>query len=340
MTEAVAREGVRVRVAGSFSGPLLDHHRWETCAAAGDTCTVFQERAWLETWWCTYGRGELAIVLVTDEAGTPVMIAPLFVDGDMAFFVGSGGSDYLDFVGGSACGGSLRLALSAVLQKFPALHGFRFYHVPDRSHTGHALAEAAIALELDLYDEGSLTAPMLDLGPGGECGIDAASRTSLMRHQRALERHGAIEILHPREMDEVLGWLDCFFEQHIRRWAQTRSPSLFVDPQHRMFYRRLASSPQFARWLRFTIVLADARPVAFHFGTLHRRAFLWYKPSFDVEQARLSPGEVLLRHLLLTAVQEGAQVFDFGIGDEAFKHRFASATPVVRTWGLYRRGIG
>ena len=26
-----------------------------------------------------------------------------------------------------------------------------------------------------------------------------------------------------------------------------------------------------------------------------------------------------------------------GLGDEAFKHRFSSRTPLVRTWGLYPR---
>jgi CelD/BcsL family acetyltransferase involved in cellulose biosynthesis len=63
-------------------------------------------------------------------------------------------------------------------------------------------------------------------------------------------------------------------------------------------------------------------------------SFLWYKPSFQISLARRSPGEVLLRQLLLTAYAEGAATFDFGIGDEPFKYRFASTVPHVRTWTL------
>jgi CelD/BcsL family acetyltransferase involved in cellulose biosynthesis len=38
---------------------------------------------------------------------------------------------------------------------------------------------------------------------------------------------------------------------------------------------------------------------------------------------------------LLAAVTEGVHTFDFGLGDEAFKHRFANRVVNVRTWGLY-----
>ena len=62
---------------------------------------------------------------------------------------------------------------------------------------------------------------------------------------------------------------------------------------------------------------------------------MWYKPSFAIELAKRSPGEVLLRGLLLTALKEGASTFDLGLGAENFKERFATHTPVVRTWGLY-----
>ena len=61
----------------------------------------------------------------------------------------------------------------------------------------------------------------------------------------------------------------------------------------------------------------------------------WQKPAFAIDLARRSPGEVLLRQLLLAAIAEGATVFDFGLGDEPFKHRFATRIRHVHTWGLY-----
>jgi hypothetical protein len=49
----------------------------------------------------------------------------------------------------------------------------------------------------------------------------------------------------------------------------------------------------------------------------------------------LTPGEVLLRQLIRAAVEEGADVFDFGIGDEAYKYRFATGQEQLITWGIY-----
>jgi len=126
-----------------------------------------------------------------------------------------------------------------------------------------------------------------------------------------------------------------FFDQHVRRWQVTPHPSLFCDSANRSFYRALVSDADEVEWLRFTSIELDGRTIASHFGFSHRGSYMWYKPSFEIELARRSPGEVLLRSLLVAAVDERARVFDFGLGDEAFKHRFANRIPLVRTWGLY-----
>src|SRR5262249_35242224 len=148
-------------------------------------------------------------------------------------------------------------------------------------------------------------------------------------------REGDLEVLHLRDGIAILPHLDEFFAQHVARWAATPHPSLFLDPQQRDFYRRLCAVAGTAGWLRFTRVAWDGRPIAFHFAFCHGGPHPWYKPTFAVELARRSPGEVLLRQLLLAALDEGAHTFDFGLGDEGFKARFATSVRRVRTWGLY-----
>ena len=90
-------------------------------------------------------------------------------------------------------------------------------------------------------------------------------------------------------------------------------------------------------WLRLTMVLLDDQPIACHLGMALDGVHHWYKPAFDVRFARYSPGEVLLRNLILAAREDGAQTFDFGLGAEPFKLRFATSTPTVTTVGLYPR---
>lgn len=315
-----------------------DAAAWDAACARGDTRTVFQQLAWQRCWWQAYGRGRLLVVRVDADDRT-VAIAPLFVDGAMAFFVGSGGSDYLDFVGDIGAPGVLRAILATVIEQVPDLIGFRLYHVPDASRSGGHLRQAAAELGLSCVDEGGMAAPRLELGTDGSSGRQAARKTSLLRHERACAADGPIVVHHRRRSGDILPRLDAFFDQHRRRWRATAWPSLFENAVHCDFYRRLARVADDVPWLRFTEVALAGRPIAFHMGFCTEGSYLWYKPSFEIDLARKSPGEVLLRHLLLAAVDEGAATFDLGLGDEAFKQRFANATRTVRTWGLYREGV-
>jgi CelD/BcsL family acetyltransferase involved in cellulose biosynthesis len=163
----------------------------------------------------------------------------------------------------------------------------------------------------------------------------ATRKKSLVRHENYFRREGRLVVQHCRTADEVLPQLAAFFAQHTARWAAADSPSLFEQPDWRSFYERWTQVADGRGWLRFTRVEWDGRPIAFHYGICYRGSYIWYKPTFAIELARRSPGMVLLRQVLLAALEEGAHTFDFGIGDEAYKHRFATHVNRVRTWGLY-----
>jgi CelD/BcsL family acetyltransferase involved in cellulose biosynthesis len=249
--------------------------------------------------------------------------------------VGSGGSDYLDFIGDIGEPTALEALLAAARDATPGFVGFRFYHVPDASRTGARLQAAARRLGLVCYDEGDLLAPALDLAGDPAAGLAAAGKKRLLRCERVFERSGRLEVRHLREADAIRPQLPAFFEQHIARWAATPYPSLFLDCRQRRFYGHLVEGGTGAGWLRFTCVTWDGRPMAFHLGSCYRGRYVYYKPSFDIALARLSPGQVLLRQVLLAAIEEGAHTFDFGLGDEPYKRRFATHAAWVRTWGLY-----
>jgi CelD/BcsL family acetyltransferase involved in cellulose biosynthesis len=327
--------GLAVKHYRSFADPDLTAERWEAAAARGATRTVFQSFAWHSCWWAIFGRGELVIATLEDERRIHA-IAPLFIDGGMAFLVGSGGSDYLNLIGDPGDAEILAVLLNSVVQHRPDLLGIRFYLVPDASQTGAALRRAAARLDWHCHEEESLVAPALDFITPATAQA-AANKTSLVRHERRLQRDGALVVTHHTRAEAILPRLNAFFAQHEERWAGTPFPSLFREADHRAFYRRLVEAADETGWLRFTTVEWNGEAIAYHFGFCDRGRYLWYKPSFAIRHARYSPGEVLLRHLILAAADEGARCFDFGIGDEPFKSRFANRTETVRTWGVYPR---
>lgn len=325
---------ITIRRLEGFNDARLPQAEWGRLLASGDTDTVFLTWHWQKAWWDVFGRGG-ALLLSVERDGESIAVAPLFSDEGMVFFVGSGGSDYLDFVGDIADEAVLDAILRAARDLTPGFLGFRLYHVPDASRTGCRLGDAARRLGLVCYDEGSLPAPALDLAGDPEVALAATRKKSLVRHERHFERNGDLAVHHSSDSADIEPHLDAFFEQHIARWESTPYPSLFTDPSQRRFYEKLTQAAADAGWLRFTRVEWDGRQIAFHFGFSYQGGYMWYKPTFDIELARRSPGEVLIRQLLLAAIDEGAHTFDFGLGDEAFKGRFATTVNHVRTWGLY-----
>jgi CelD/BcsL family acetyltransferase involved in cellulose biosynthesis len=323
-----------VRLLSGFDDPSLSSEPWERLLHTGDSDVVFLTRHWQEAWWECFGRGRLLLIAV-ERKGKLAALAPLFSEAGMVFFVGSGGSDYLDFVGDIGDPAVLAAILDIARLQTPDFVGFRFYHVPDSSHTGRRLQAVAGRLGLDCFDEGDLPAPALALAAQPETAQAAVARKSLVRHERFFQREGGLEVEHLRRGAAILPHLEELFAQHMARWQGTPHPSLFHQPAQREFYRRVAALAGDTGWLRFTRLIWQGRTIACHFGFNYRGSYLWYKPAFDIDLARRSPGEALLRQLLLAAIEEGAHTFDFGLGDELFKRRFATQVATVRTWGLY-----
>ncbi len=178
---------------------------------------------------------------------------------------------------------------------------------------------------------GHVEAPFMDM----RLVEDRLRKKSLRRHERGLARQGTVTTETLTTADEILPLLDAFFfDQHVARWKSAGVESLFTQAVNRDFYRAVTRHLSATGQLRFTVIRLDGAPIAAHFGFLQAGRFIWYKPSYEPTLSKLSPGEVLIKQLLELAKREGAREFDFTIGSEPFKFRFASG---VRRGGLPSR---
>jgi CelD/BcsL family acetyltransferase involved in cellulose biosynthesis len=325
---------VQPRLLSGFDDPAITPGAWNDLLHRGSSDVVFMSWHWQKAWWEAFGRGKLLLV-AAQQKDELIALAPLFADQGMVYLVGSGGSDYLDLIGRVDDVKVLEDMLRLAADNTPDFTGFCFYHVLESSGLSGKLQEVADRLGWKLFEEGVMPAPLLDLKENPERAYQSTRKKSLLRHEAYFNRNGGVVVEHLTESGDILPCLEAFFSQHVQRWAATPYPSLFNEPGQRLFYRKLADSASESRWVRFTRVLWRGRVISGHFGFNYQGSFLWYKPSFDVELSRNSPGEVLLRRLILRAQEEQARIFDFGLGDEFFKKRFATGTRKVYTWGLY-----
>jgi CelD/BcsL family acetyltransferase involved in cellulose biosynthesis len=91
-------------------------------------------------------------------------------------------------------------------------------------------------------------------------------------------------------------------------------------------------------WLRMTMLEWRDAPAAFDISLLHGERRLSYLVARDQSIRDHSPGRVLIRALAAAALDEGARVLDFGLGEEDYKVRNAAEASPVANWSLYPPG--
>ncbi|MGI8603238.1 MAG: GNAT family N-acetyltransferase [Verrucomicrobiales bacterium] len=327
-------ETTTAAVLAGFDDPRCTAERWNALLSLGGTNTLFLTWEYQRAWWNSFERtGQLLIAAERD--GQLIAIAPFFADEGIVYFIGSGGSDYLDFVGDTSDPAVLDLLLAAARNRVPEFHGFQFYHILESSRTGELLRAAAGRLGLKLAVESGMPAPFVDLAGQPEVARAAVERKKLLQVQRTLERDGVLAVEHLSDGSAILPHLGEFMQQHIERWAATPHPSQFLQPAQRTFLEKLTAVAANSDWLRFTRILWNGAPIACHYGFCYAGSYVCYKPAFDVAHSRRSPGQVLMRHLILAAINERAHTFDFGLGDEPYKQRFATGSRHVNNWALH-----
>jgi CelD/BcsL family acetyltransferase involved in cellulose biosynthesis len=324
---------IRTRLLDGFDDPSFGRAQWNALLQSGETDVVFLTWEFQRAWWETLGGGKLLLIVAQENDGI-VALAPFYAKRYEIGLIGSGVSDWLDLIGNARDDEVVCALLATAREHAPASAEFDFNPVPARRGRAAQLDEAARRLGMKRWLKRA-PVPIIDMA--GNPGVAEAGtrKKSSLRHERLLRRSGTLEIEHLSDGRAIGCHLEAFFEQHNARWAGNHEGSAFDDAPNRAFIARLSEISATSRWLRFTRVLLDGRPVAFHFGFFYRGRYSWWRPSFDIELARYSPGEVLLRHVLFAAIDEGSTVFDFGSGDMPYKLRFATEIDKACWWGAY-----
>ena len=143
-------------------------------------------------------------------------------------------------------------------------------------------------------------------------------------HQKVLQKRGRLTFRHLETREEAREHLRHLFDQHITRYACSGFDSQFLEAEPRSFFEALVEELDPRTQLRFAVLEVGKQPVAYHFGFRQNGKHTHYKPTFDIDHWESGPGDVLLQHLFQYALETGESEFDFTVGDESYKYRFAN----------------
>jgi CelD/BcsL family acetyltransferase involved in cellulose biosynthesis len=307
---------------------------WISLLNRSPGCSVFQSFPWHVCWWRAFGAPHELFVILAYSGSRLVGIAPMMITRERGpvgqvqrnvHFIGSTNhaSDYCDFITDPDVPEALDALLEEICASSNRVSRIDLSHFPSHSPNQARTLEYFKSRGMRTTVEFQADAPVRILGDR-EGDLKTANKSSLKRHSRFFQKSGDLRFYRCASEAEIVGYLERFFEQHRAKWARTDSPSQFFDPAQQTFYRQLVRELFPYGWLRFDVVLFNGAPLAFHFGFEYRRRFIWYKPTYDIQFASRSPGEVLIKFLLEDAIERKLEEFDFTVGSEPFKYRFAN----------------
>jgi CelD/BcsL family acetyltransferase involved in cellulose biosynthesis len=312
---------------------------WNRLWAMNPRGEIFDTFAWARASWRTFNDERALCTPVVYEGDQVVGILPLARKGRVLRFLGDPRSDYNDLLCAPDTGDRVfSEAVRALADLAVSWQIGELRNVSENSIIAATLPQAAASIPISMRLSPGSVCPRVDLSSPDV--LDAILRKkSLRRHENKLSRLGELRFRHLEDRDEIKRHLPSFFRQHIARRALAGDRSVLCDTAVRSFYEALVEEFNPQTQLRFSVLEWNERPVAYHFGFEANGKFVWYKPTFDIDVARYSPGEVLLRKLFEYAGERNLQEFDFTVGNESFKSRFANRVPRNHTLYLCPQGL-
>lgn len=320
-----------------FSG--IEPESWNALLSESITDTPFLRYEYQRAWWDHLGGGEwkeAELVLISaNENGKLIGIAPLFLaeyDGRPALLlVGSIEiSDYLDLIVRPA---DLPRFVSALFDflassssgNCPALD---WYNIPDSSPALTALKEASAKRGWTYQEEIYRPTPRIVLnGNFAEylARLDKKQRHEIRRKMRRAAEFGQVRFYIVGRDDDLQAEINSFFQLMVQ------------DPHKAMFLKdvmreQMSTIIQEAHahgylWLGVLEVNGIKAAASLNFDYNNK---LWgYNSGVSRDFLELSPGWVLLAHVIQWCCENGRTKFDFMRGDEEYKYRFGGVNRFV-----------
>jgi CelD/BcsL family acetyltransferase involved in cellulose biosynthesis len=162
--------------------------------------------------------------------------------------------------------------------------------------------------------------------------LNAKRRRKKFRNsERRLQALGGFDYVIADAGEEALGLIDIFFRQKAARFEAMGLPDVFRDEETRAFFRALVCVP--ASDDTYPLQLHAVRLKGEHDGRIVAIAGISRKGDHVICQfgsiddsiaADASPGELLFYLAIQKVCGEGARLFDFGIGDQAYKRSWCT----------------
>jgi CelD/BcsL family acetyltransferase involved in cellulose biosynthesis len=321
---------IRVRELEDIRDVEALHEYWNTLLASTDNA-VFSTWEWATCWWKHFGEGRRLRVLVAENGGRAIAIAPLMLSNYkyMRFgklrkieFLGSPQSDYNHLILSENQSECTRLFVKHI----EGLHDWDHLELRDvleDSTSARLLCDYSVTSPWRLDKRALPPAPYIILPPTFE-GLLSRLRSGMRRHiarlERRLRERYQIDLKTYKDFSSVQEAMDVMFELHQkRRRSISDTPSAFAAPRTREFHSELAAVFAANGWLNLNFLTADDEAIAATYCFDYRGKTYFYQGGFDPRFSRYAVGTLLHLRNIEGSIRRGLREYDFLRGADAYK---------------------
>ncbi|MBG7609903.1 MAG: GNAT family N-acetyltransferase [Anaerolineae bacterium] len=315
---------------------------WNQLLTTSATNVPFMRHEYLSAWWHTLGggewpQGELYIVIAQTNDGHLLAAAPLFLTNQKSgertlMFLGSYEiSDYLDFISPADQLAPFLSSLFAHLcgPDSPAWDVIDLYNILDQSNSLNELKIIAGAHNLSIDQEVMQPAPHIALASNWEdylSGLQGKQRREIRRKMKRAATHFEPVNWYIVEQESTLDEeINAFFK--LMAYAPEKDAFLTKVMISQM--RSAVHTAFQAGWLQLAFIEIGGEKAAAYLNFDYDNKIWVYNSGINWSYRELSPGWVLLGHLIQWAIDNGRSTFDMMRGDEVYKYRFGGVDRFV-----------
>lgn len=298
---------------------------------------IFLTWEWQSTWWSAYHPGDLCVLVVRNDGGQLVGLAPWFIEqrvktGRTIRSVGCVDvTDYLEVIVHQDFEEPVFEALATYLDANQARYDFiDLCNIPEGSPVLRFLPQLLQANGFSVEIKPQEVCPVIDLPPNWDAyleSLDKKQRHEIRRKIRRSEESGTNWYTVGPEHD-----LNAETEFFLRLMASASEDKarFLADPQNVAFFRQIVPLLMERGWLQIAFLTVEGKHAAAYLNFLYANEVQVYNSGLDIEAAQgLSAGIVLLAYLIQYAIEHGYHRFDFLRGNEEYKYRMGAVDTYV-----------
>ncbi|MCU0819607.1 MAG: GNAT family N-acetyltransferase [Beijerinckiaceae bacterium] len=156
-------------------------------------------------------------------------------------------------------------------------------------------------------------------------------REKLGKCRRRFLRQPGARFVVTEDVEQALGWLDRFDDLQRQRIEDKGAAYILDREPYASFYRMLTRSGLPKKRIAMAALMAGEEVVAVNFAVREGSTAIYLRVANQFGPwAPMAPGLLVTEHLMQHLHADGVRVFDFAMGDYAYKRRFsAERMPLV-----------